>query len=257
MTALRDVLAALEPHGEGEWRGTVPDGWLQGRTCYGGLSTAIALHCAMASQPDLPALRSAQVSFVGPLAGAVTVATTLLRRGRNAAFVQADIAGAAGLGLRCTFVFMRAIDSELRHDRGDAPDRSSPGASEKTLKGHPLVPFTANFEFADRPVSGAAEWVRWARLNERDGVDPMVELMAIGDALPPAALRLLGRNVPMSSLTWMVNLLTPAPRTDDGWWLLHSAADHALAGGSSQVMGIWNARGEKVAEQMQSVALFG
>ena len=257
MTALREMIDALEPQATGGWSGVVPDGWLQGRTCYGGLSTAMALHCAMASAPDLPPLRSAQVSFVGPLAGTVSIATTLLRRGRNAAFVQADIVGEAGLGLRCTFVFMRAIDSELRHDRADAPDRRVPTAAEETLKGHPLVPFTANFEFAEREVRGEAEWLRWARLNERDGIDPMVELMAIGDALPPAALRLLGRNVPMSSLTWIVNLLTPQPATDGGWWLLRSAADHAVAGGSSQVMGIWNARGEKVAEQMQSVAIFG
>ncbi|MGL1521386.1 acyl-CoA thioesterase domain-containing protein, partial [Vibrio parahaemolyticus] len=39
----------------------------------------------------MPTLRSAQVSFIGPLAGAVTVTATKLRRGRTAAFIQADI----------------------------------------------------------------------------------------------------------------------------------------------------------------------
>ena len=41
MTPLRDVIAGLEPI-EGGWRGTVPDGWLQGRTAYGGFSAALA-----------------------------------------------------------------------------------------------------------------------------------------------------------------------------------------------------------------------
>lgn len=260
MTSLATILNNLEPVAEGiGWRGEIPDGWLQGRTAYGGLSSAIALHCAMRSEPDLPPLRSAQVSFIGPLAGPIMVTTHKLRRGKNAAFIQADIESEAGLGLRCTFVFMRAIESEVDYATTTVPDFDRPGPSETTYKGHPAVAFTQNFEFLDRrdgPNLQPAEWLRWTRLNEREGIDPMVELLAIGDCLPPAALRLLGRNVPMSSLTWILNVLGPTPRTEDGWWLLRSNADYARAGSSSQQMGIWNSAGEMVAEQMQSVAVF-
>jgi acyl-CoA thioesterase len=260
MTSLATILNNLEPVAEGiGWRGEIPDGWLQGRTAYGGLSSAIALHCAMQSEPDLPPLRSAQVSFIGPLAGPIMVTTHKLRRGKNAAFIQADIESEAGLGLRCTFVFMRAIESEVDYATTTVPDFDRPSSNETTYKGHPAVAFTQNFEFLDRrdgPNLQPAEWLRWTRLNEREGIDPMVELLAIGDCLPPAALRLLGRNVPMSSLTWILNVLGPTPRTEDGWWLLRSNADYARAGSSSQQMGIWNSAGEMVAEQMQSVAVF-
>lgn len=260
MTSLREILDALEPLGEGPgWRGGIPDDWLQGRTAYGGLSAAIALHCAMRSDDDLPPLRSAQVSFIGPLAGPILVTAHRLRRGKNAAFIQADVESQAGLGLRCTFVFMRAIESEVDHQTTNLPDFPKPGPGDTTYKGFAHVPFTRNFEFVDRrdgPELKPAEWLRWTRLNERDGIDPMVELIAIGDCLPPAAMRLLGRNVPMSSLTWIMNVLGPIPATEDGWWLLRSDADYARAGSSSQVMGVWNAAGEMVAEQMQSVALF-
>lgn len=260
MTSLKDILDGLEPLADGPgWRGTIPDGWLQGRTGYGGLSAAIALHCAMQSDVDLPPLRSAQVSFIGPLAGPILVTAHRLRRGKNAAFIQADIESEAGLGLRCTFVFMRAIDSEIDYATTTVPAFARPGPEEKTFKGNPHVAFTQNFEFLDcrdGPDLLPAEWLRWTRLNERDGLDPMVELMAVGDCLPPAALRLLGRNVPMSSMTWILNVLGPTPRTEDGWWLLRSNADYARAGSSSQQMGIWNAAGEMVAEQMQSVAVF-
>ncbi|WP_294356738.1 thioesterase family protein [uncultured Sphingomonas sp.] len=261
MTTLKQVLSALEPMDDATaWRGTIPAGWMQGRTAYGGLSAAIALHCAMQSESDLPPLRSAQVSFIGPLSGAIMVTTHKLRRGKNAAFIQADIESEAGLGLRCTFVFMRAIESEVDYQTTTVPDFARPGPDDTTFKGHPRVPFTQNFEFLDQreaPDLKPAEWLRWTRLNERDGIDPMVELIAVGDCLPPAALRLLGRNVPMSSMTWMLNVLGPTPATEDGWWLLRSDADYARAGSSSQQMGIWNAHGEMVAEQMQSVALFG
>jgi acyl-CoA thioesterase len=260
MTSLTQILDGLTPLGDGPgWRGQIPDTWLQGRTGYGGLSAAIALHCAMQSDTDLPPLRSAQVSFIGPLAGPIMITAHRLRRGKNAAFIQADIESEAGLGLRCTFVFMRAIDSEVDHATTDVPDFPKPGPDEKTFKGNPHVAFTQNFEFLDRregPNLKPAEWLRWTRLNERQGLDPMVELMAIGDCLPPAALRLLGRNVPMSSMTWILNVLGPTPSTEDGWWLLRSNADYARAGSSSQQMGIWNSKGEMVAEQMQSVAVF-
>ena len=79
--------------------------------------------------------------------------------------------------------------------------------------------------------------------------------MAVADAAPPAALKLVGRHVPLSSMTWLLNILS-APETRDGWWLLRSQSDHARGGASSQDMAIWSADGRPVAAQMQSVALF-
>ena len=123
MTTLKEVLDELEPTGDQmAWRGAIPDDWLQGRTAYGGLSAAIALHCAMQSEDDLPPLRSAQVSFIGPLSGPIMVTAHKLRRGKNAAFIQADVESEAGLGLRCTFVFMRR-DRERGRLSDDRPAR--------------------------------------------------------------------------------------------------------------------------------------
>ena len=256
MTTLKQVIDALQPI-EGGWRGTIPDNWLQGRTAYGGLSTALALHAAQASDTDLPPLRSAQVAFVGPLSGTVMVTAHRLRRGRNAAWIQADVESEAGLGLRAVFVFMGPIESRLSHHAGGAPDFAVPGAGDKTFDGHKAVAFSQNFELLDRRDDvGPAEWLRWTRLKERDGLDPMVELVAIADCLPPAALKLLGGPAPVSSMTWQLNLLGPAPVTRDGWWLLRAVTDYAEAGSSSQRMAIWNSDGAAVAEQMQSVALF-
>ena len=257
MTSLPEVLAALTPI-DGGWRGTIPDGWLQGRTAYGGFSAALALHAAQRSDDDLPPLRSAQVAFIGPLSGAVTVRATRLRRGRNAAFVQADVVSEAGLGLRATFVFMGPVESKVELKQGVAPAFPRPQPGDTTFKGNSAVAFTRNFEFLDRRDAsvGPAEWLRWVRLNERDGLDPMVELIAVADCLPPAALKLVGGPAPVSSMTWLLNVLGPQPRTEDGWWLLRANADYASAGSSSQLMGIWNGDGEAVAEQMQSVAIF-
>jgi acyl-CoA thioesterase len=261
MIGLPELLAALEPV-EGGWRGHIPDNWLQGRTAYGGLSTALGLHAAKASDEDLPPLRSATVSFIGPLAGDVRVSATRLRRGRNAAFVQADVESEAGLGLRAVFVFMRDQQSTIDHAVGRAPDFARPGPEDRVYSGKSQGPgpgFLTNFEFVDRrePGEDRAEWLRWVRVKDREGLDPEVELALIADCLPPAAMRLAPAFMPLSSLTWLVNLLGPVPATEDGWWLLRARTDYARAGSSSQNMGIWSSDGTAVAEQMQSVAIFG
>jgi acyl-CoA thioesterase len=257
MPGLKTIIDSLTPI-EGAWRGTIPETWLQGRTSYGGLSAALALHAAQQSDEDLPPLRSALVAFIGPLSGEVTIRASRLRRGRNAAFIQADVESEAGLGLRATFVFMSAVESKLDYQVGQAPAFPVPGPDDTTFKGNSAVSFAQNFELLDRrdETVGPAEWLRWVRLNEREGLDPMVELMAVADCLPPAALKLIGGPAPCSSMTWQVNILGPAPVTTDGWWLLRTNADYAKAGSSSQEMMIWNADGQPIAEQMQSVAIF-
>lgn len=258
MPSVKHIIDSLEPI-EGGWRGTIPETWRQGRTSYGGLSAALALWAAQNSDTNLPRLRSALVAFVGPLSGEIAIRASRLRRGRNAAFVQTDVEGENGLGLRATFVFMAPIRSEIDHQVGTAPNFPVPSADTKTFIGNAGVPLLQNFELLDRrdETIGPAEWLRWVRLNERDGLDPMVELIAVADCLPPAALKLVAGPAPVSSsMTWQLNILGAAPTTTDGWWLLRANADYAKDGSSSQAMAIWNADGVPIAEQMQSVAIF-
>ena len=257
MIGLGEIIAQLEPV-EGGWRGVVPENWLQGRTAYGGLSTALALHAAQQSESDLPPLRSAQVAFIGPLAGTVLIRATRLRRGRNAAYVQADVESEAGLGLRVTFVFMRDLESSVDHVVEEPPAFPPPRPDTRVYNGIKGVAFTQNFQFLDQRDDsvGAAEWLRWVRLVDREGLDPAVELAVVADCLPPVALKLIGGAAPVSSMTWLLNLLTPLPRTRDGWWLLRATSDHIRAGSSSQAMAIWSAGGKAVAQHLQSIAVF-
>lgn len=256
MIALADILADAEPI-DGGFRVAVPEQWRQGRTTYGGFSAALALHAAQIAAPGLPPLRSAQVAYVGPLAETIEVRATVLRHGRTAGFVQTDISGAGSLGFRASFIFMASRESRMELDQA-APTEHRPPAPGTALYSGPEDLFTGRFEFLDlkEHAPGPAEWLRWARLREGGGLDPAIELLAIGDALPPAAIKLLGGFAPLGTLGWTMNLLTPAPATREGWWLLHARADLAQGGFSSQRMTIWNADGACVAEGMQSVAVF-
>ena len=255
MTSLIDLLASAQRTATG-FTTEIPANWLQGRTAYGGLSSALALAAAKQVEPDLPPLRSAQVAFVGPLAGPVTVTATKLRRGRNAAFIQADITSEAGLGLRTNFVFMSRLESAIDHDTTARAVHAPPPADAELYTG-PKEFFTGNFNFFDlKAEAGPTEWLRWGRLTDRDTLDPEIELMAMGDALPPAAFKLFAKMTPLSSLTWQVNIVQP-PATRDGWWLLEAETDSARNGYSSQTMRMWDADGKLVAEGTQGVAIFG
>ena len=258
---LTELLANLTETGTG-FTGHVPAGWLQGRTAYGGLSAALALHAAQQKLQQLPPLRSAQVAFVGPIAGDIRIEVTPLRRGRTASFVQADILfekdGDWPLGLRTLFVFMDERESSIDHVAPDFPDVPPPDTAKATARAQTLS-FLQHFEFADvKRIAGQgpADYMRWIRLADREGIDPMVELMLIGDALPPAAMNLVEGFGPISSITWLANILTTVPETDDGWWLLRSRSDFARGGASSQVMSVWNTHGEQLFTGMQGVALF-
>lgn len=233
---------------------TIPEIWMQGRTTYGGLSSALALEAARRIVPDLPALRTTQISFVGPLAGEVTASARLLRRGRTAAFVEVALKSQGNIGLTGTFVFMDALPSHIDHSDLPAPAVLHEGDGDPH---HPDVPaFVHNFDMKRVPVEGASAITRWVRFRDRGVLDPMTELLAIADALPPAALKLATRQGPISSMTWLVNMLDPRPETRDGWWLLRSTNDYARGGCASQTMTVWNTDGVPVASGMQSVALF-
>jgi acyl-CoA thioesterase len=238
----------------------IPENWMQGRTSYGGLSSALALEAARHRADDLPPLRSASVSFVGPLAGEVEVRTRMLRRGRNASWISAEVVSEAGVGLTATFVFMGPVESTLHLN--DMPPPAGLIAVDQAM---PLPEnagpgFTSHFErcFAlPRTADRHPDLCWWVRLKDRAALDPMVELMLIADALPPGVMPMMTAHAPVSSMSWLCNLLTPVPQTRDGWWLLRATGNYAEQGCSSQDMGVWNADGAAIAAGMQSIALFG
>lgn len=256
--SLPQVLAAARLI-DGGFVATIPGDWMQGRTSYGGFSAAMGLAAAQRLAADLPPLRSATVNFVGPLAGEVQVRARLLRRGRNATWIDAEVSGEAGVGLTATFVFMGPVAASTLHLHDVPMPAVIPLDQAVALPETAGPSFAPNFErrFA-QPRSDAKrpEIVWWERLKDVDGLDPMVAMVLLGDALPPGVMPLTGP-APISSMTWLITMLTPLPETADGWYLLRAAANYAEQGCSSQDMAIWNTRGEAVAVGMQSIAIFG
>jgi acyl-CoA thioesterase len=237
------------------FRTSIQEAWLQGRTAFGGVSAGIALAAAKAAFVDLPPLRSAQIAFVGPLAGSAQVEPVLLRRGKNSAFVGCDLLSEEGVGLRALFLFMNPRPSSIDFTRLPVAVALDPASA--IIDGGSIGPnFLANFEFVQCAEQPPGRTMRWVRLKERVDLDREVELVAVADALPPAAMTLAKSWGPISTTTWQLNLTTDNPATTEGWWLLEATTLMAQNGASSQTMTIWNRDGDPVATATQSVALF-
>ena len=258
--SLPQTLAAARPI-NGGFAATIPELWMQGRTSYGGFSAAMALEAAQRLAGDLPPLRSAQISFVGPLAGEVEVRARLLRRGRNASWISAEVTSEAGVGLTATFVFMGPVEASTLHFNNVPPPAGLIALADTVPLPEGRGPtFAAQFDRAfalQRTEIKQPELTWWARIKDAEGLDPTVALVLLADALPPGVMPLMEAWSPVSSMTWLINLLTPVPQTTDGWYLLRAAGNYAEKGCSSQDMAIWNADGTAVAVGMQAIAIFG
>jgi acyl-CoA thioesterase len=241
------------PHGEN---------WMQGRTFYGGLSGLIAYTDAQRRLPDLPPLRSAQIDFVGPVGGEVETTSQIIRQGRNVTHVRTDIACEGNLALTAIFLFGASREPNALYPAKKAEDW--PGAPEENevLPGPPADKphFVQNYEIRRaQDVSGPGEPLmrRWSRLKEDPGLDPIGELIVMGDALPPSAIRVMQRQGPLSSINWSFNVLTPNPTTRDRFYLAEAAAQWADDGFSSERLRLYNSEGEQMLDGIQCAALFG
>lgn len=257
-----DAVVALNQDERGLFHAHIGDEWMQGRTAYGGISAAIALQAALDAEPGPQPLKCAQISFVGPVSGDCTVETNLVRESKSSRFITCEVTSEAGFGTHALFTFTGARDSHVDHVRMPMPDVPPPEALEP-IPDHPARPnFTRQFDM--RPVTGPAidfgqekaELLVWVRFIDEPQCDPAVALLALGDALPPAAITLFTKLGPISSMNWTVHMLTAKPETRDGWWLLHSHSRYVSGGFSAQEMMLWNRDGDPIASGGQGVGVF-
>jgi len=262
MTGYADLANNLTSN-KGNISCSIPEGWRQGRTAYGGLTAALSYEAAMVAFDDLPPLRSANINFIGPVSGDPHFSSKLLRRGKNVTSLQVDAAVDGACVATSTFIFGADRDSIL----------SVPFPAPKTLppekckdftppQVHKFVPaFFLKFETkliaGGRPMSGMDEgYIRaWSRHADPASREGMGSLLCLGDVLPPAAIPMFKRMGPVSSVNWMINFISP-PITKEGWWHVETRQTAASGGYSSQVMRYWNTEGTLVAEGMQAVAIF-
>ena len=237
------------------------ESWMQGRTLYGGASALIAYTHAIRAFTDLPPLRAAQVGFVAPVGGRVELRAEIVRQGRSVKQLRSELYQDGALALTAFFLFAQPREPNALYPTRKPSDFPPPAEESKDVMSDKGPSFLRNnFEIRRaQDVSGPGEPVvrRWARLKHREELDPISELILLGDVLPPGAMRAMQRQGPISSINWSFNLLETDPQTEDGWWVSENASQHADNGYSSERLRLWNSAGQQVIDGLQSVAIFG
>ncbi len=266
-TTFANLMASVAAS-DGGYQVVLPPDWLQGRTAFGGLTAALCWEAANRDSDDLPPLRSAQFAFVGPAGGTLRIAPQLLRRGKSSAFYGVDLFGDDQLAARATLCFGASRESAI--DISDYPAPDVPHWDEcegffRPVGDAPANPqhFSQHFESrmagGARPLTPGAkpEYLIWLRHADDDLPTNLSPLIALGDALPPAAIVAAPpERKPISTMTWSVEIMDDAPQSASGWWLIRSTAKTAQNGYSAQEMAMWNDKGQPVMMMSQTVAVF-
>jgi acyl-CoA thioesterase len=240
---------------------TLPaEGWMQGRTLYGGAGALVAYTAAVRAFPGLPPLRSAQVGFVGPVGQEIATRVEMVRQGRNVAIVRSELLVEGSVGLTALWVFGTGREANALHP---APKVEPWPGNPEDYEPLPMPPgnhFISRYDIRraqDTSGPGVPLVRRWFRLREPEALDPVSTLILMGDTLPPGSMRAMQRQAPFSSINWSFNVLDPEATTRDGWWLGETASDHADHGYSSERLRLWNAEGKQVLAGQQAMAIFG
>lgn len=263
MSSLRAVVETLVPEGD-SLAIEAPEDWSQGRTLYGGITAALCFEAVRRAFDDLPPLRSAQFTFVGPASGRLRFTSALLRRGRSSTLIAADCLSEGGTAARALFVFGARRESKVAHCFLPMPKVAAPDALGPFRKEGGAAPrgFWNNFE--TRLASGGRlfdlsaerpEFATWTRFLDTGGANPTTALLAIADCLPPAAMVLFPQPAPISTMTWTVDI-AHIPSTLDGWHLLWASSEQSGEGYSLQNMAMWSEDGELIAAGRQTIAIF-
>lgn len=235
-----------------------PPAWSQGRTLYGGMTAALSFEAAVRQRSPNTPLRSAQFIFTSPAAGTLRFRSDMLRQGRSTAMVGVDCVTDGGLAARAAFAFGAARHSRVEFAQQPRPAIRPPRDCPEFISG--TGGFHDNFEmrlgdgtplFGDGPPGFAV----WTRFRDRQDVDGVTALLALADALPPAAMACFPEPAPISTMSWTIDL-TCTPAALEGWHLLRSTSEHSGEGYSIQRLDVWDASGAHLASGRQMVAIF-
>ena len=257
MTSLREIVDSMAA-GDGCLTAEAPAAWSQGRTLYGGMTADLCFEAASRLAPDIP-LRSAHLLFAGPAGGMLTLRPQLLRAGRSSAAISVTCSSEAGEAALATFAFGSERDSrvDFAAPRRPVPDRAPeacPLFVERTGGFHDR--FELRLAEGSALMSGGPpDFTVWVRFREAQAVNPVTALLALADALPPAAMASFPERGPISTITWSIDLIDKVEAVD-GWFLLRSASEQTRGGYSTQAMDVWEASGRHVASGRQLVAIF-
>lgn len=259
------VLASMQQDQAGGWIAQAPEDWLQGRSAFGGLQAAFALHAMRALLPQPLPLRVFQTTFMAPVpAGAVRIQARLLRQGKSVTYAEARLLDGEQTLCLCVGVFGCARESVVTVTPQQAVVEN-PKAQDFPYIAGAMPSFTQNFQArwlrGGLPFSGSRDTEVVVQLGLRDTEDAITSeahVLALADFIPPLALSFLKKFAAGSSMTWTLEMLDTAltglPLQN---WRVDATLTAGRDGYTSQSVMLWGPGGVPVALSRQSMVVFG
>ena len=252
-----DADTALEPVGEGQWRGEIHERWWVQRGPFGGYVAAFLTRALTAAvgDPGRPPRTLAVHYLEAPVAGPVHVSATVERDGRSSSAVSLRMEQdgrpvALALGACAAW-----REGEPEWADGAPPAVPGPEESPPIRRERGLPPFVEQLDvrwadggFPGRPAARARN-AAWLRLAPQQPFDHLA-LTALSDHWMPAAFSKLGRPAIVPTLDLTIHFRAPAPV--DAEWLLAVCDSRFAAGGAwEEDVELWTEDGRLVAQSRQ------
>jgi acyl-CoA thioesterase len=239
---------------------TIADGWQQGRGAYGGVVVGLLTRAMIdATESALP-LRSISAELVGAtLVGDARIEVETLRRGSGTHTVSARLIQGEELRAHAVAIAGRDRAPDLAWTALEPPKLRPWSDMPIAPIQPPLAPtFARHFEYRTDgpfPFSGGSEAITsgWVRPREAASIRDAGYLAAIADAWWPAAFSVLTGPRPMSTITFLLQLVHPPDGLDPSAPLAYRARClSAHAGHLIEVRELWSPEGQLLALNTQT-----
>lgn len=247
-----------------EYTAYIDETWLQGRTAFGGLSTALIVKAMLNNVPTDRRLRSLSVLFVGPVpAGDHRIILRKLRVGGSVTHIQGDILCNGEVATTVSAAFGKDRPSSITLTGPTIPSVAPPD----TLESMPYIdgltpPFTQYFDM--RMCTGAMPYSQadspdfsgWMRFKEAGELD-LAALVALGDLPPMPGLNMIKYPGNGSSLSWYLEFPSKLPKVDmSDWWFYDYRSQAAGNGYFNNYATVWDANGNAIMFSRQVATIF-
>ena len=247
---------------EGErWFSTLPEGWSQGRSVYGGITAAMSVALGHRYAQGR-SLRSVSMHLMRPsLPGEVEGKVALIRSGRNVSFVEVTLLQSAKEVSRATLVFVVDNPAALRVG-AKSPSPKLPVDALQTMPRPPgrIPEFVQHVEMrwitGDYPFMGSSEsdltgYCRF--LVPAGGPEGLIALL---DVWPAPPLAMLKAPAPASTVSWNAHLVK-VPETLNDWCYYRYETVIGHGGYHTCAGHLYDSEGALLAYSEQLVALYG
>lgn len=248
---------------DGTWTLTLPAGWMQGRSAFGGLTAAAMAALARRNVPDdTRRLRSSSVQLLAPaVPGEVRGTSEVLREGRNITFVETRLYQGDTLVGRATQVFAKVIESSIEVSAPPCPETPDPESLPALPYLEGITPeFTQHVDMrwatGRPPFMGSTEAAFTGLFRYRVTLGGAEGMLALLDSWPAPSLSLAKRPCPASTVTWNAHLIAD-PASFEDWFTMRYETVVGAHGLHTVVGHLYDGSKTLVGWSEQVVAIFG